>query len=138
MIEGAREEVEAIEISPQDGQTNAKRHYIMGKILYAENRYMKAYQEFMAAKEMRGVSTKRKAKAWLKIGLVKTMASNHMQALQSAARAREFVDGKDKLLKFKWMLSKAGLLKKGSWYKQSYDLLKELEKEIDSHLETLQ
>ena len=48
------------------------------------------------------------------------------------------MDGKDKLLKFKWMLSKASLLKKGSWYKQSYDLLKELEKEIDAHLETLQ
>ena len=50
----------------------------MGKILYAENKYMKAHQEFMTAKETRGVSAKRKAKAWLKIGLVKTMASNHM------------------------------------------------------------
>ena len=80
---------------------------------------------------MQGISKKRKAKAWLNIGLVKTMASNNMQALQCAGRARESVDGKDKLLKFKWMLSKASLLKKGYWYKQSYDLLKELEKEID-------
>ena len=50
----------------------------MGKILYAENKYMKAQQEFITAKETKGVSAKRKAKAWLKIGLVKTMASNHM------------------------------------------------------------
>ena len=85
----------------------------MGKILYAENKYMKAFQEFNVVKDMQGVSKKRKAKAWLNIGLVKTMSSNHMSALQAAARAREFVDGKDKHLKFKWMLSKASLLKKG-------------------------
>ena len=113
MIDSARATLEETDIDSQKVPALAKRHYIMGKILYAENKYMKAYQEFSTVKDMQGVSKKRKAKAWLNIGLVKTMSSNHMSALQAAARAREFVDGKDKHLKFKWMLSKASLLKKG-------------------------
>ena len=78
MIDDARAALESAEIDPDNIPGIAKKHYIMGKILYAENRYMKSYLEFKKVKEMQGISKKRKAKAWLNIGLVKTMASNNM------------------------------------------------------------
>ena len=46
MIDDARSTLESAEIGPDNIPGIAKRHYIMGKILYAENRYMKSYLEF--------------------------------------------------------------------------------------------
>ena len=43
MIDSARATLEEIDIDSKNVPALAKRHYIMGKILYAENKYMKAY-----------------------------------------------------------------------------------------------
>ena len=43
MIDSARAILEEIDIDSSNVPALAKRHYIMGKILYAENKYMKAY-----------------------------------------------------------------------------------------------
>ena len=55
----------------------AKGHYILGKILYAENSYTKAMKEFEKITSEEGVNKGRVAKAWLNMALVKCMSSNY-------------------------------------------------------------
>ena len=107
----------------------------MGKILYAENSYAKAIREFEKVTSADGVNKKRVAKAWLNIGLVKCMSSNHKQAHELLEKAVPYIEPDNKLLRFKYMIKKATLLKKSSWFRESYDLLKKLEEEICAYID---
>ena len=121
-----------------DKQVKAKGHYILGKIYYAENSYTKSLREFEKITSVEGVNKKRVAKAWLNSALVKCMSSNHKKALVMLEKAVLYIEEDNKLLRFKYMLKKATLLKKSSWFRESYDLLKKLEKEICEYIDTVQ
>ena len=118
-----------------DKQVKAKAHYIFGKVLYAENSYAKAIREFEKVTSADGVNKKRVAKAWLNIALVKCMSSNHKQALQILEKAVPYIEESNKLLRFKYLIKKSTLLKKSSWFRESQDLLRQLEKEICEYLD---
>ena len=116
----------------------AKGHYILGKILYAENSYTKAMKEFEKITSEEGVNKGRVAKAWLNMALVKCMSSNYKQMLEMAEKATVYIEANDKLLKFKYMIKKATLLKKSSWFREGFDLLKQLEKEVSEYIDQLE
>ena len=77
-------------------------------------------------------------KAYLNIALVKCMSSNHKQAMQILEKAQPYIEENNKLLRFKYLLKKATLLKKGSYFRESRDLLNDLEKEICEYMEIIQ
>ena len=118
-----------------DKQVKAKAHYIMGKILYAENQYARAMREYEKITSEDGISKKRVAKTWLNMALVKCMSSNHKQALAICEKAVPYIEDSNKLLRFKYLIKKATLLKKSSWFKESFELLQKLEKEICEYIE---
>ena len=43
---------------------------------------------------------------------------------QMAEKSTVYIEEGDKLLKFKYMIKKATLLKKSSWFREAFDLLK--------------
>ena len=55
-----------------------------------------------------------------------------------AEKATVYIEANDKLLKFKYMIKKATLLKKSSWFREGFDLLKQLEKEVSEYIDQLE